>query len=99
MILNVNAAVIGASAGTEAGVGAGLTAAASAAATLLMGALPMGADLDSIQFAAALNAAGASYVGATGEHLVDREQFAGAQTIAAATYTATDVVNNTALAL
>jgi hypothetical protein len=99
MRLNVNSATIGVSAATESGIGAGLAAATSAAAAVLTSALPMGADLDSAQFAAALNAAGAVYVGTAGEHLAHREMFAGAQNIAAATYTVTDAINNTALSL
>jgi len=99
MVFNVNSANIAVSAATESGIGAALTAGTSAAAVALTGALPMGADLDSVQFAAALNAAGASYVGATGDHVAGRELFAGAQDIAAVTCTATDVINNTALAL
>ena len=59
----------------------------------------MGADLDSAQFAAALNAAGAAYVVTAGGQLANRELFAGAQDIAAATYTAADAINNTALSL
>lgn len=99
MVLNVNTATVGASAAAEAGVSAEVASATSAAAAALTAVLPMGADLDSIQFAAALNAAGAGYIGTAGEHLVNREMFAGAQTLAAATYTATDAINNTALAL
>lgn len=99
MRLNVNSATIGVSAATESGIGAGLAAATSAAAAMLTSALPMGADLDSAQFAAALNAAGAVYVGTAGGHLANREMFAGAQNIAAATYTVTDAINNTALSL
>lgn len=99
MHLNVSSATIGASAATESGIGAGLAAATAAAAAVLTGALPMGADLDSAQFAAALNAAGAAYVGTAGEQVANREMFAGAQTIAAATYAVTDAINNTALAL
>lgn len=99
MVLNISAATIGASAATESGISAGMAAATSAAAVVLTGALPMGADLDSAQFAAALNAAGVSYVGAAGEHLTNRELFAGAETTAAATYTVTDAINNTALSL
>ena len=99
MRLNVNSATIGVSAAAESGIGAGLAAATSAAAAVLTSALPMGADLDSAQFAAALNAAGAVYVGTAGEHLANREMFAGAQNIAAATYTVTDAINNTALSL
>jgi hypothetical protein len=61
--------------------------------------MPMGADLDSIEFAAALNAAGAAYLGTASEHLANRGMFAGAQNLAAATYTATDVISNVALGL
>lgn len=99
MVLNVNAATVGASAAAEGGIAAELTAANCAATVPLVSVLPMGADLDSIEFAAALNAAGAAYVGTASEHLGNRALFAGAQELAAATYTATDVINNTALAL
>jgi len=99
MVLNVSAATVGVSAATETGISAEMAAATSAAAAALTAALPMGADLDSIEFAAALNAAGASYIGTAGEHLANRGLFAGAQNLAAATYTATDVISNTTLAL
>ncbi|AKK29954.1 PE domain-containing protein [Mycobacterium sp. EPa45] len=99
MVLNVNAATVSTSATTETSLSAEMGAATSAASEALMGVLPMGADLDSAQFAAALNAAGASYVTTATEHLANRGMFAGAQELAAATYTATDILNNTALAL
>lgn len=99
MVLNVDPATVGASAATEQGISAGIAASTSAAAAALTAVLPMGADLDSIAFAAALNAAGASYVGAAGEHLANRSMFAGAQNLAAATYTATEAIRDTALAL
>jgi hypothetical protein len=99
MIFNVNAATVGASAAAEGGVATELGAATAVAATALTAVMPMGADLDSVQFAAALNAAGASYIGAAGEHMSNRGMFAGSQNLAAATYTATDAINNTALAL
>ena len=99
VILNVNAAGIGTSAAVESAIAAEIAAATALAAAALMTATPMGADGDSVQFAAALNAAGAAYIGCAGEHLVNRSMFAGAQELAAATYTATDVVQTTALAL
>jgi len=99
MILNVEAATVAASAANEAAIGAQLLAATSAAAEAITSAMPMGADLDSVAFAAALNAVGASYIGVAGEHFANRNLFAGAQAVAAATYTATDVINNAALAL
>lgn len=99
MLLNVGIGVVGTSAATEAGVGAQIAASTSAAAEAITGVLPMGADLDSIQFAAALNAAGASYIAAAGEHFANRNLFASAQGIAAATYAASDAINNAALAV
>lgn len=99
MELNVNSAIIAASAATETGISAEIAAATSVAAAALTTAMPMGADLDSAAFAAAANAAGAAYIGTATEQLTNRGLFAGSQDIAAATYTAADVVNNTALSL
>lgn len=99
MVLNVNSATVAASAAAEGGVSAEIASATAAAAAALTTVMPMGADLDSIEFAAALNAAGATYIGTAGEHLINRGLFAGSQDLAAATYTVTDAVNNTALAL
>lgn len=99
MVLKVSAASVGASAATESAVAASASAATSVASPALIGAVPMGADLDSIQFAEALNAAGAAFIATSSEHCVSRGLFAGAQNVAAATYAATDVINNTALAL
>lgn len=99
MNLDVNSAVVAASAATETGISAEMAAATSVAAAALTTVLPMGADLDSVAFAAALNAAGAAYIGTATEHLTRRGMFAGCQDVAAATYTAADVVNNTALSL
>ena len=99
MVLNVNAVMVGESAATEAGIGAQMSAATAVAAEALTGVIPMGVDLDSVQFAVALNAVGACYIGAAIEHLTNRGLFAEAQNLAAATYTATDAVNNVALSL
>ena len=99
MTLDVNSATVATSAATETGISAEMAAATSVAAAALTTVLPMGADLDSVAFAAALNAAGAAYIGTATEHLTSRGMFAGSQDLAAATYTAADVVNNIALSL
>jgi len=99
MVLDVSAATVENSAATEGAISAEIGAASAAASAALTGVLPMGADLDSVAFAAALNAVGATYLGTAAEHLVNRGAFAEAQGLAAATYTATDAINNTALAL
>jgi hypothetical protein len=94
MVFNASPIAISGSASTETGISAEMGAATAAASEALMGVLPMGADLDSAEFAAALNAAGASYVATASEHLANRGMFAGAQDLAAATYAATDVINH-----
>lgn len=99
MVMNVDPATVSASAAAEQGISSGIAASTSAAAAALTAVLPMGADLDSIAFAAALNAAGALYVGTAGEHVASRSMFAGAQELAAATYTATEAIRDAALAL
>lgn len=99
MTLDVNSATVATSAATETGISVEMAAATSVAAAALTTVLPMGADLDSVAFAAALNAAGAAYIGTATEHLTTRGVFAGSQDLAAATYTAADVVNNIALSL
>lgn len=99
MILDVNAAAIGVSAATESGISAEMGTATAVAAGALTAVLPMGADLDSLEFAAVLNAVGASYIGTASEHVVTRNEFAGAEDVAAGTYVATDVINNASLAL
>lgn len=99
MLFDVSAATVAASAGTETGIGTELAATAAAAAAALTTVMPMGADLDSAQFAAALNAAGAAYLGTAAEHAANRALFGVAQGVASATYTAADAINKATLAL
>ncbi|MFN8087807.1 MAG: PE domain-containing protein [Mycobacterium sp.] len=99
MLLDVNAEAVAGSSVNESAISAEIGAATAATSAALTCVLPMGADLDSVAFAAALNAAGASYIATATEHLSGRTAFAEAQGVAAVTYTALDVVNNTALAL
>lgn len=99
MVFNVNTATVAASAAAETGVSTEVGAAAAAASAPLLTVMPMGADLDSIEFAAALNAAGAAYVAAAGEHMANRGMFAGAQSLTAATSAATEAIRDIELAL
>ncbi|MGB3482941.1 MAG: PE family protein [Mycobacterium sp.] len=73
-----------------------MAASASAASAALLGATPMGADADSVQFAAALNAAGAAYLGTTAEHTGQRAAYAGAQSLASSTYALADTITKSA---
>jgi hypothetical protein len=98
-MLNVSSTVVGQSAATETGISAEMQAASAAAAVALTGVVPMGADADSVEFAAALAAAGAAYLGTAAEHSGQRDMFAGGQSLAGATYAVTDAMNNTILAL
>jgi len=81
------------SAAAEAGISEEMAATTAAGAAALTGALPMAADADSIQFAAALNAAGTAYLASATEHVAQRAGFSGAQGMAAGTTTAVEAIN------
>jgi hypothetical protein len=81
------------SAAAEAGISEEMAATTAAGAAALTGVMPMAADADSVQFAAALNAAGAAYLATSTEHVGQRAAFAGAQGIAAVTTTAVEAIN------
>lgn len=83
-------AMVAASAATETTISAETQAAAAAAAPALLSVMPMGSDMDSAAFAVAMNATGGEYLGAVSEHSVQRGLFAGAQSLAGATTTATE---------
>lgn len=99
MIFDVSPAIMNTSAVMEAGLSSTLSSTTAAVAAPLTTAMPMGTDLDSVQFATALNGAGAAFIGVASAHAVERQLFAATQEIAAATYVASDVVNDAALAL
>lgn len=81
------------SAAVEAGISEGMAATTAAGAAALTGVVPMAADADSIEFAAALNAAGTAYLASATEHAGQRVAFAGAQAMAAGTTTAVEAIN------
>lgn len=99
MVFSVDPATVAASGVTEEGISAAIAAGSSAAAAAVTTVMPMGADLDSVAFAAAVNSAGAAYVGAAGANVAGRSEFAGAQGLASVTYAATEAVRDTALSL
>lgn len=85
------------SAAAEAGISQEMAASTAAGAAALTGVMPMAADLDSAEFATALNAAGATYLATAAEHVGQRVAFAGAQGLASDTTTAVEAVNATLL--
>ncbi|MEB3049905.1 PE domain-containing protein [Mycolicibacter sp. MYC123] len=91
-MLSVEPEAVLASAGAESAISAETAAAASAASPGLLGVLPMGNDLDSIAFHAALLAAGTEYLGIVAEHSAQRGLFAGTQATAAGVYSATEAL-------
>ena len=80
------------SAATEAGISEEMAATTAAGAAALTGVVPMAPDADSVEFAAALNAAGAAYLATAAEHVGQRAAFAGAQGLASATTIAAEAV-------
>lgn len=87
------------SAATEGAISEEMAATTSAGAAALTGVLPMAPDADSVEFAAALNAAGATYLATASEHAGQRSAFSGAQGLASVTGVATDIANSVASAL
>jgi hypothetical protein len=87
------------SAAAEAGISEGMAAGTAAGAAALTGVLPMALDADSVEFAAALNAAGAAYLGTAGEHVGQRVAFSGAQGLASAATVAAEAANAGAVGL
>jgi hypothetical protein len=82
---------------TESGIGAEMAATTAAGAAALTGVVPMATDADSAEFAAALNATGATYLATVADHVQQRTAFAGAQSLASGTYAAMDAIHGTAL--
>lgn len=82
---------------TESGISMEMAATTAAGAAALTGVVPMAADADSAEFAAALNATGAAYLAGAAEHVGQRASFAGAQTLASGTYTATETLRGLAV--
>jgi hypothetical protein len=82
---------------TESGIGAEMAATTAPGAAALTGVVPMATDADSAEFAAALNATGATYLATVADHVQQRTAFAGAQSLASGTYAAMDAIHGTAL--
>ena len=91
-MLDVSPLAVGTSSATESGLAASLGASTSSGAAALVSVLPMGADVDSALFAAALNAAGGQYLGVAAEHITQRALFASSQQLASVTYTTTETI-------
>ncbi|BDB39601.1 MULTISPECIES: PE family protein [Mycobacterium] len=87
------------SAAAEAGISEEMAATTAAGAAALTGVLPMAMDADSIEFATALNAAGAAYLATAAEHVGQRAGFSGAQGLASATAVAAEGCNAGAVGL
>lgn len=87
------------SAAAEAGISEEMAATTAAGSAALTGVMPMATDADSIEFAAALNAAGAAYLGTAAEHVGQRTAFSGAQGLASAATVAAEGFNAGAVGL
>ena len=87
------------SSAAEAGISEEMAATTAAGAAALTAVLPMAPDADSIEFAAALNAAGAAYLATVAEHIGQRTAFSGAQGLASGTATTVEGFSAAASAL
>jgi hypothetical protein len=81
------------SAAAEAGISDQMAATTAAGAAALTGVIPMALDEDSVQFAAALNAAGTAYIATATEHIGQRAAYSGAQSLASTTTGAVEAIS------
>lgn len=84
---------------TEGGISEEMAATTAAGSAALTGVLPMAPDADSVEFAAALNAAGAAYLATAAEHAGQRSAFGGAQGLASITGVTADELGSIASSL
>ena len=99
MVFAMEPAAVGLSSATESGLAAAAAAGAAAGGPALLGVTYLGADVDSVEFAEALRAVMAAYLGVTGEHVAQRGLLAQAQSLAAVTAVATESLRAAAAAL
>jgi hypothetical protein len=85
MVYSIIPAAVDLSAAAEAGISEEMSATTSAGAAALTATIPMAPDADSIEFATALNAAGAAYLATATEHAGQRAAFSGAQSLSSTT--------------
>lgn len=81
------------SSAAEAGISEEMAATTAAGAAALTGVMPMAPDEDSVQFAAALNAAGSAYLATAAEHVGQRAAHSGAQSLASTTTSAVEAIS------
>ncbi|MCV7250462.1 PE domain-containing protein [Mycobacterium koreense] len=98
-LLDVNTVAVEGSALLEAALGGEMAATTAGGAAALVGVIPMALDADSAAFAAALNAAGAAYLGVAADHVGHRAALAGGQNLASLTYVVNEVASSLALTL
>jgi hypothetical protein len=99
MVFAMEPDAVGASAASQAELSAETGVAVGSGAPTLLGVMPMGADADSAEFAAALAAVGAAYVAAANEHAAARGLFSGAQSLAAATTVSSEAIRAATMSL
>ncbi|OBA77002.1 PE family protein [Mycobacterium sp. 1554424.7] len=99
MVFAMEPVAVGAAAAAQAELAAQTGASAAAGSPTLLGVMPMGADADSVAFAAALAAVGAAYVAAAGEHAAQRGLFSDAQSLAETTTVASEATRAAAMTL
>ncbi len=85
-LLDVNPAAVNLSSATEMAISGEMQASTAAGSAALTGTVPMVPTSDDAGLSAALNAAGAGYLGLVQEHLAQRTAYAGAQSLSSLSY-------------
>jgi hypothetical protein len=93
--MNVEPAAASLSAVTEMVISGEMEGSSAAGSAALIGTKPMVPTSDDAAFTAALNSAGAGYLGASQAHVAQRTAYAGAQNLSALSYVLQELMSST----
>lgn len=91
--LHLDPAVVGLSSVTEMAISGEMAASTAAGSAALTGTVPMVPTSDDAAFTAAMNSAGAGYLGLAQEHVAQRTAYAGAQNLSSLSYVLNELLN------
>ncbi len=91
--LDVSPAAVNLSSATEMAISGQMAASTAAGSAALTGTVPMVATSDDAAFTAAMNSAGAGYLGLAQEHVAQRTAYAGAQSLSSLSYVLNELLS------
>lgn len=97
-IMDVSSEAVALSSVTETAITGEMAAGTAAGSAALTGTIPMVPTTDDAAFTAALNGAGAGYLGSAAQHVATRTSYAGAQNLSSLAYVLNEVLSSASIA-